>query len=107
MEYYCKMYSQPTSTGEEHLMDFLDNLDLPAIGVKQNEMLISEITVDEIQKAISRAKSGKSPGTDGFGASFYKTFKEELRSSPKRLSTALTGYFCIRYWQNLDLTRTL
>lgn len=41
-------------------------------------MFTSEITVEEIEKAISRAKSGKSPGADGLGASFYKTFKEEL-----------------------------
>lgn len=73
-EYYSKLYTQHTSAGEEDLTEFLDKLDLPAIGSKQNAMLISQITVE----GISRAKSGKSPGADGLGASFYKTFKEEL-----------------------------
>ena len=52
-------------------------MDLPTIG-KQNAILTSEITPEEIKEAISWAKSGKSPGADGMGASFYKTFKEEL-----------------------------
>lgn len=72
------MYTKPPPTGEEDLTEFLEKLDLPAIGVKQNEMLISKITEDEIEKAISQTKSGKSPGADGLGASFYKTFKKEL-----------------------------
>lgn len=77
-KYYYNLYSQPTSVGEEHLTEILYNLDLPTIGAKQNVILTSEMTVEEIKKAISRAKSGKSPGADGMGASFYKTFKEEL-----------------------------
>lgn len=77
-EYYSNLYSQSTPANEEHMMELLDNLDLPTIGAMQNAMLTSEITVKEIQEAISRAKSGKSPGADGMGASFYKTFKEEL-----------------------------
>lgn len=31
-EYYRKLYTQPTTVGEEDLRDFLDKLDLPAKG---------------------------------------------------------------------------
>ena len=42
-------------------------------------MLTSELTVEEdTKRAISYAKSGKSPGSHGLPASFYKTFKELL-----------------------------
>lgn len=77
-EYYKKLYSQPVSVGERQMTEFLDKLDLPTIGVKQNKTLTSEITVEEIIRSINRAKSGKSPGLDEFPVSFYKTFKEEL-----------------------------
>lgn len=77
-EYYKKLYSQPVSVGERQMTEFLDKLDLPTIGAKQNKTLTSEITVEKIIKSINRAKSGKSPGLDGFPVSFYKTFKEEL-----------------------------
>lgn len=42
------------------------------------ESIEAPITVSEIEKNINNLSIGKSPGPDGFGASFYNRFKEEL-----------------------------
>lgn len=60
------------------MKEFLNSLDLPSIGEAQNEKLISNITKKELDDAISRIKSNKSPGSNGFPSEWYKTFSEEL-----------------------------
>lgn len=78
MNYYKNLYSQPPSATTEQMRAFLDTLDLPAIGKKQNDFLTSPITTSEIEKAISRLKANKSPGSDGLPPEWYKTFGEQL-----------------------------
>ncbi|KAG7467703.1 hypothetical protein JOB18_009051, partial [Solea senegalensis] len=60
------------------MKEFLDSLDLPASGREQNKKLISSITKKDLDAAISRLKSNKTPGSDGFPSEWYKTFREEL-----------------------------
>ncbi|KAG7460432.1 reverse transcriptase [Solea senegalensis] len=63
---------------ECEMKEFLDSLDLPASGREQNKKLISSITKKDLDAAISRLKSNKTPGSDGFPSEWYKTFREEL-----------------------------
>lgn len=76
--YYKKLYSQPPLSSEEAKRQFLNSLDLPAIGELQNNKLTAPITPDEISKTISRLKANKTPGGDGFPSEWYRAFKQEL-----------------------------
>ena len=53
---------------------------LNLLGVKeaQNRGLIAEITDEEINRAISNLKVGKSPGADGYTADWYRSLKAHL-----------------------------
>lgn len=51
---------------------------MPNLTKQQKEELIKDISELEIRKAISRLKSNKSPGSDGYTAEWYKELKFEL-----------------------------
>ena len=76
--YYKTLYDQSVQVDDNEIQDFLTNLDLPSIGSTQNEMLSRPITKVELDKVISRLKSNKSPGSDGFPNEWYKVFRDDL-----------------------------
>lgn len=64
--YYKKLYNQPTNVDITKIETFLSSLDLPSIGEQQNKEIMSEITAEELNKAILRLKAKKAPGPDGY-----------------------------------------
>lgn len=77
--YYKTLYSQPIQESKENIKTFLNSLDLPSVGEHQNEFLSSQITMKELDTALGRLKSNKTPGSDGLPAEWYKAFKEEFK----------------------------
>jgi hypothetical protein len=57
---------------------FLDIHDHPKLNQEDINHLNRSITQNEIEAPIKRLPKKNSPGTDGFSAEFYQTFKEEL-----------------------------
>ncbi len=73
-----KHYKEPKAAEPSIIKSFLDSLDLPSIGVEQNEQVMQEITNAEIDSAVSRLKTNKVPGGDGFPVAWYKTFRDSV-----------------------------
>lgn len=76
--FYRELYSRSPASEETYIDAFLDSLDLPSLSDPQNNDLIKPISVEEINKAIFRLKSGKAVRADGYNSQFYHTFRSEL-----------------------------
>jgi hypothetical protein len=75
-DYFENLYSNKLENLEE--MDrFLDTYDHPKLNQEDIIHLNRSVTQNEIGAAIKNPKK-KSPGSDGFSAEFYQTFKEKL-----------------------------
>lgn len=76
--FYKELYTQPQTTDEIKIDNFLNKLKLPTLTNLQNESLLQPITTKELHLAIPKLKVGKSPGSDGYTAEWYKNLKEDL-----------------------------
>lgn len=76
--YYNDLHTQPDKADDSVTEEFLKSLDHPLIGEHQNNLLTSERTTSELGDAVSRLKTSKTPGSDGFVSEWYKTFKPKL-----------------------------
>lgn len=65
-DYYKTVYSQPMAVDEDNIKQYLLTLDLPSVGIIQNDELTIPITRKKLDIAISKLKSNKCSGSDGF-----------------------------------------
>jgi len=77
-KYYTTLYSQPQLENEQQIEAFLKSLNLPTVSEEHNTIMTAAITETELSGAISRLKTNKSPGPDGFPSDWYKAFRTEL-----------------------------
>uniref|UniRef100_A0A3Q3B6N5 Reverse transcriptase domain-containing protein n=1 Tax=Kryptolebias marmoratus TaxID=37003 RepID=A0A3Q3B6N5_KRYMA len=76
--YFKTLYSAPGAVNINAIDDYLAAVDLPSLGLIQNEILSAPITQKELDTVIGLLKSNKCPGSDGFPNEWYKMFREEL-----------------------------
>ena len=59
--------------------EFLQKLTLPSLTGNSHYLCEKSLDMDECKKAIDNLANGKSPGTDGFTADFYKYFWKDIK----------------------------
>ena len=79
--YYADLYQNKPAPGRGTLKNNLvfDVKCIPHISESQMQVLESDITIQELQKAMTQTKLGKSPGIDRIPVDFYKIFWEEIK----------------------------
>ena len=78
-DYYQQLYGKKMDNLEE--MDkFLEKYNFAKLNQEEIENLNRPITSTEIETVIRHLPANKIPGPDGFTASFYQKFREELTS---------------------------
>lgn len=70
--FYKKLYSKIPEDRHQEIDCFLDALELPILTDEKNKTLIAEITAYEVKGAITKLKSNKSPGPDGFIGEWFR-----------------------------------
>lgn len=76
--FYRDLYTQPDAPGEDCIDAFLGHLNLPTISDSENDNLLTPISTEEINAAITRLKTGRAMGPDGYGPQWYRIFRSEL-----------------------------
>ena len=76
--FYEQLYKSEINPDVSNYQTFFSNIKLPVISGDQKNSLDSPITVEEVKKAISSMRVGKSPGLDGFPSEYYKKFVDKL-----------------------------
>ena len=76
-DYYEQLYGNKMDNLEEK-DKFLEVSYLPRLNQEEMEIMNNPITSTEIEAVIKNLPKSKSPGTDGFTAEFYQTFREEV-----------------------------
>ncbi len=78
--FYKRLYSKPKNdnpiTDTESI--FLDNPELSKLNNEDKDSLEQNITLEESRSALKELPNGKSPGSDGLPAEFYKIFWSEI-----------------------------
>lgn len=78
LEFYQDLYSSTATYTVKELTDYLDQIPFPTIDPDKRTSLEKDITLEEVQKAMSCMQSGKAPGPDGLPIEFYSTHQELL-----------------------------
>ena len=77
-------YENLYSSREEELIDVdldqeLESFPIPKLDKSRSDSLESPITESELLSVLKNMKNGKSPGSDGFTAEFFKFFWHDLK----------------------------
>lgn len=76
--YYISLYTQTEVYDRQIIQKFLESLDISSIWKYQNEKLVSEISAEEINRAISGLSASRSPGCNGFSPKWYKSMRQPM-----------------------------
>ena len=83
-KFYQKLYSNPPYNNiqeiDENINFFLKNKSIPKLPTEENECCEDLLTEKKFLKAVKVMKNGKSPGTDGLTAEFYKKIWSDIKT---------------------------
>lgn len=80
LRYYRQLYSSRVAYTTNDLYTYLDRIAFPRLDSTDRNSLEQDISLEEVQLAMTQLKPGKTPGTDGLPTEFYPQHLELLTS---------------------------
>ena len=77
-QFYENLYASRESDIKSRTVDELD-LDHPELSDEERDNLEGNISIEELTHSVKNLNNGKSPGSDGYTAEFYKFFFADLK----------------------------
>lgn len=74
--FYTQLYRNKKDIKECEISDLVQ--EMPQLSLEESNSLEGEITLEEAGYALKQMQNGKSPGSDGFGAEFFKFFWKQI-----------------------------
>ena len=103
--YIQKEIEKERDVEQEKQIEYLNKTPKWRLNPQQLEKLNKSITLEEIQQAWKKQKSGKSPGPDGLPAEYYKAFEEILSPQFKKLTEDIESKGVIsNSWKEAHIT---
>lgn len=78
LQFYKNLYTFKNNADHIAMQDFLNKCNLSQLDEEESAQLNSEISAEEIQRAITSLKNNKAPSPDGLPGELYKKFNEIL-----------------------------
>ena len=88
---YCEQLYGNKIDNLEEMDRFLEKFSLPRLNQEDIEIMNNPITSTEIEAVIKNLSKNRSPGSDGFTAEFYQTFRQKLMPILLKLSKNCRG----------------
>ena len=111
LQYYTELYSsrknQDSNSQKPNISTYLSSPILRDLKRTENEVkreIDKELSLNDLTEALNDMKTGKSPGVDGLGPEFYRSFWDEL--GPKLLETlnySIQKGNCLCHYAGLQL----
>lgn len=76
--FFQTLYTSEATGDTSHQTNFLDDIQFPSFSDEARKQLEASLSVQEVLKAISIMKNGKTAGPDGLPIDIFKAFKEKL-----------------------------
>ncbi len=78
-QFYSSLYSSSFSESDCNI--FFNNIhsSIPQLEQETKDLCEADIKIEEVDKAINKLRSGKSPGPDRLTCEFYTFVREDLR----------------------------
>ena len=77
--FYTNLYKNSTPEDPTKMFDFENDMIIPTLCKPDIDICEAEITLDEMEAALTKIKNNSAPGIDGLTAEFYKTFWPQLK----------------------------
>ncbi len=78
-QFYSSLYSSSFSESDCNILFNNIHSSIPQLEQETKDLCEADIKIEEVDKAINKLRSGKSPGSDGLTCEFYTFFREDLR----------------------------